>query len=878
MNSSQSSDIFLESSINYGDNPTVVNDESYKHLLARTKEFLVTESIIKETTFFLQFSSSLDDCYNCITQCLDTIGVFLADAEIKVQMLCIYLEDAISLLQKLSCFVKNITESIAMSCSNLKTFSTTMAHIILTVFIHCKDSESLYGTHLNKVEKQLKDLFRTCHELQLTYLMILEKHFIFDMTEKEQQNVLLEALDINLKIGEIVQALDVKTMAEQWKAYTAICEKYSNNLLDKNIYNKSSELLCAMIENNITSALEKDEQDKIVLRSLKVASFTIKILVKVTNIFSHGVTNNYEHAFQLLVYIYSCDGSILEGLLNKSQQFISQVDMLIFGPTKTLLSQLLTDERFVRCISQQDLKNIEEDKQPGYIFLLISAIKFILQFIQDQFSAVAKREIIGCIFSIVPYSHVWFNIGLKIRNNEEEAMGLEEYFLTHMLALCMTLSSEEMSVVEHHMLEAVLGNQCCSALFSSSLWVLLASVSSRQYLMGTVSLLCKIYQKLEGNASFHNYPQKIHLGHTINRLLEILPNEDRVLFIEQFNIQDKRCYSLWSVLKIKNLPANERIALEETVLEKLLLNLNKLYTGNINDEKDMEELIKIMKLSSTCSFMELNSAIEENLVKAWIKVCPKHLFPMPTNIGPETRCYFEYVDALNSLTTGVIDQFYCFENVLQVFHVMTNLILIGNCEISLILIPTFCKISLSPFVDDYDMSVHSIINGTLKYLLLETAPIIKHYTFSELVKYRHQKQFNTFVMKIIIEFPALQEEWHQMLNTNYSNLIERKKRLILYTDCSFIHKCVENKIELEASIKKTKSQTNFELDIDTLFDSESDSEEPPSKKTKLDSSEIEATIKRLEYDSLLLSRIEDISKVYRKRIKVVYERLGNIIL
>ncbi|CAG5029326.1 unnamed protein product [Parnassius apollo] len=68
MNSSQSSDIFLESSINYGDNPTVVNDESYKHLLARTKEFLVTESIIKETTFFLQFSSSLDDCYNCITQ------------------------------------------------------------------------------------------------------------------------------------------------------------------------------------------------------------------------------------------------------------------------------------------------------------------------------------------------------------------------------------------------------------------------------------------------------------------------------------------------------------------------------------------------------------------------------------------------------------------------------------------------------------------------------------------------------------------------------------------------------------------------------------------------------------------------------------------
>ncbi|CAK1584661.1 unnamed protein product [Parnassius mnemosyne] len=878
MNSSQSSDIFLENSINYDDNPTVVNDESYKHLLARTKKFLMTESIIKEATFSLEFSSSLEDSYNCITQCLDTIGVLLADAEIKMEILCIYMEDAISLLHMLSNFVKNITESIAMSCSNLKTFPTTIAHIILTVFTHCKDSESLYGTHLNKVEKQLKDLFRTCHELQLTYLMILEKHFIFDLTEKEQQNVLLEALDINLKIGEIVQALDVKTMAEQWKAYTTICEKYCNNLLDKNIYNKSSELLCAMIENNITSALEKDEQDKIVLRSLKVASFTIKILVKVTNIFSHGVTNNYEHVFQLLVYIYSCDGSILEGRLNKTQQFISQVNMLLLGPTGTLLSQLLTNERFVSCLSQRDLKKIEEDKQPGYIFLLISAIKFILQFTQDQFSAVAKCEIIGCVFSIVPYSHVWFNLGLKIRNKEEETFELEEYLLTHMLALCMTLSSEELSVVEHHMFEAVLGNQCCSALFSSSLWVLLASVGSRQYTMATVSLLCKMYQKLEANASFHNYPQKIHLGHTINRLFEILPNEDRVLFMEQFNIYDKRCYSLWSVLNIKTLPANERIAVEETVLQKLLLNFNKLDIANIDSEKDMEELIKIMKLSSTCSIMELNSAVEKNLVKAWIKVCPKNLLPLPTNIGPETRCYFEYVEALNSLTTRVIDQFYYFENVVQVFRVITNLILIGNSEISLILISTFCKISLYLFVDDNDISIDYIINETFKYLLLETMPIIKHYTFSELVKYRHLKNFDTFVLKIIIKYPDLQEEWHHMLNTNNINLIERKKQSMLYNDCSFIHKCVENKIELETSIKETKTQTNFELDIDTLFDGESDSEEPPSKKAKLDSSEMEAIVKRLEYDSLLLSRIEDISNECRKRIKVVYERLGNTIL
>lgn len=53
-------------------------------------------------------------------------------------------------------------------------------------------SEYLYGNHLKIVEKELRDLFRTCHELQQIYLLILEKHFIFDMTEDEQQYILLK--------------------------------------------------------------------------------------------------------------------------------------------------------------------------------------------------------------------------------------------------------------------------------------------------------------------------------------------------------------------------------------------------------------------------------------------------------------------------------------------------------------------------------------------------------------------------------------------------------------------------------------------------------------------------------------------------------------
>lgn len=59
-----------------------------------------------------------------------------------------------------------------------------------------------------------------------------------------------------MRIGEVVHSLDVKTMAEQWKSYTMICEKYSEFLLDKKIYNNCTKLLVSTIENNIKTALE----------------------------------------------------------------------------------------------------------------------------------------------------------------------------------------------------------------------------------------------------------------------------------------------------------------------------------------------------------------------------------------------------------------------------------------------------------------------------------------------------------------------------------------------------------------------------------------------------------------------------------------------
>ncbi|KPJ03322.1 hypothetical protein RR46_06478 [Papilio xuthus] len=369
----------------------------------------------------------------------------------------------------------------------------------------------------------------------------------------EQQYILLKALNINLKISEIVQALDVKTMAEQLKAYTGICTKYSESLMDKDIYNQCTELLCGLIGSNLKTALEI---------------------------------------------------------------------------TQELLFQLLLDRRFFDCLLQSDIRKVSEDKQHGLLLLLISTIKCTLQNTDNLNLNVPKNKLIEYIFNIIPYGEVWLNS--KVTHKDSEEQSLEDNLLVNLVALSMSLRGEEFSVLEEKLCDAVLGDNCSKALFVTHYWVLLAKLTDSQYIVPTVTSLCKIYENLELNASFQNSPQEIQLGQTIRRLYEILPNHYKVLVKKQYEIQEKY-YNLWSFIKIKNLPENIRVTTEENLLGKLLFELKKL-TNSDYMENDMQQLIKIMKVASTCSFMELNSNIIDSIVKAWVKACPKNLFSLPKNI------------------------------------------------------------------------------------------------------------------------------------------------------------------------------------------------------------------------------------------------------
>ncbi|CAH2089643.1 unnamed protein product [Euphydryas editha] len=859
MDDSQSSDIFSQNSVNLHN--STIDIESYDLLLAKIKDSAFINVGTKNSNSE-HFNLILNDCRICIFQGFDIILSLLENSEVQIDRICGYIDDAACILQTLSNIIKNVIETVAITCCKMRKFPTSTGNIISLVFSHCKDSECIYGSYLRDVEKQLKALFRNCHELQLTYLMALGKNFLFNLLEIEEQNILLETLDINLKIGEVVQSLDVKTMAEQWKAYTMICEKYSHFLSDKNIYNNCTKLLVSTIEDNIKTALEVTEE-KVLIRSLKVASFSLKILLRMSSIFKGSTCINYQYILNLLNNISLCNSNYYELTLNKTNIFTKLLSSNLSPPLDALITQLINEEKFLKLVLSSNISDIKEPNFLAHILLKIMIMKGILK--KNEVLYDIKNKIIEDVFSFLPKCHQWFNIGLKFNsisnNNVKQFYGLYEYLLIHTISLAASMNCEEYNKLEKHMYKIIMGLDYYSAVFTANVWVSLCRIGDSQLHLNTLKNLLKIYQQLETNGSFTTSPQQVNLNYTIEMLFQTLQYPEKLLIYKHFSIQDNTNIGIWCAMKIRNLPENLEISAEKLVVYELIKIFDEL--SNNDEYNDVINLIKHMKLASTCSFIESDSKLEDLIVRSWSRACPNcNKFVLNNSI------WFKYIETLTYLTDSYVENFENSANLTKILHVISSLLLKGNTSFLILLFKTFCKLFCHSQTED-SLDKNILIN-TLKALKIESD--VQNYLFSVI---ESNDDINNFVTHILNKESSLGELRYNFdeYNTKLQDPIERKKQLENVSEYVFVHKCIEND-KLDLNVENAETSSNFGLDLSLLFEAEC---EPASKKAKLDTS-IENLLSNLEKDVLLLSQAkENILSDHKNRIKTVCDNLRNII-
>ncbi|XP_045501785.1 uncharacterized protein C1orf112 homolog [Colias croceus] len=834
-----------------------MDTETYKTLLHSLKSSLCKDKKLISVKYF---NEVLRDCETCIYQCLNAIASALEDTNLEILGLCEHIEDAVCLLQMLSSYIINVIESFALACCSMKTYPTITGNIILSVFTHCKDSECLYGVYISKVEKQLKDLFRTCHELQLTYLMSMEKHYTFDLSETYQLDILLEALDINLKIGDVAQTLDVKTMAEQWKAYTAICEKYSKYLLDKDIYNKCTKLFIEMIRNNMKTGLEVND-DKAILRSVKVASFGIRILSKLCNIFKNATCNDHEGILDILIYLFTFNTSYLD--LKQKSKLSRQVESNIILSLEVLLNQLVNDTKFLYCICNINDSKLQGDAFFGYV-LLLAAIMTKLLNINNMEVGDIKIRILKHLFSLLPSGHTWFNMGLKLklaRGTEDQTYSLFAYLLTVTVAFAKTLNSEEFAHLERIIFEALLNTDCYSAVFAANLWELLLRSCDPRLLSNTLMSLVKVYQKLGNIKSFHSSPQKIYILYTLRRLFQQCSQQDKLLIYKQYNILDKQ--NVWIGLKISNLPSNVQYIAEQLVFVKLQKMVNGL---RVDDDEDIDCMIQLINLVATCKNNDNN--IMDLLDKMWGKACPKCNYDNK-EFDQSSTWYFRFIEAIIILTESLRERIPKHVKI-KILHIISRIVQSENLDLIYLSFPTFCALY------DHHLDIQSdILHDVFEKVLINADFALRQYVFNVIKNSPLSKEFNNIVQQdslqdVLTEFNEYKNTQNdiKMLKNQFEN-VERN----VYT-----HKCLKSQVCNSVS-ERSQSKSNFDLaDIDSLFDNDSDNE-PSSKRVKFNVNEIEDLILRIEEESTLLCDLKEniLSAEHKRRLSNVCVKLRNII-
>lgn len=580
-----------------------------------------------------------------------------------------------------------------------------------------------------------------------------------------------------------------------------------------------------------------------------------------STIFKGSMCVNYQLFFELLSNMSLCNSNYYELTLNKSPVFTKLLSTNLSTPIDALINQLVSEEKFLEMGLSTNNTNTEEPNFLAQILLKVMIMKSILK--RKEVLYDMKNKIINDVFAILPKCHMWFNIGLKFNSilSEKQFYGLYDHLLVHTISLAACINSKEYSKLEKFMYDIIMGFDYYSAVFSANMWVSLCRIHDSQLHLNTLQNLLKIYQKLESNGSFTTSPQKVNLNYTIEMLFQTLKYPEKLLIYKHFSIQDDKNVGIWCAMKITNLPENLEISAEKLVVQKLIKVFDEL--SNNNDHNNFVNLIKQMKLVSTCSFTVCDSKLEDLIVKCWSKACPNC-----NTIVQQNSIWFKYIQCLTYLTDSYVENFENSANLTKMAYVTSSLLLKGNADFITILFKTFCKLFTNSLIKDH-LDTNILIN-TLKELKTESD--VQNYIFSVI---ELNDDINNLVTQIFNKDSSLRELRNNFdeYKTKLQNPIERKRLLENVSECIFTHKCIKND-EIILKLQNARTSSNFDLDLNSLFEPE---HEPATKKAKLDTS-VERLLSNLERDVSLLSQAkENILSDHKNRIRTVCDNLRNII-
>ncbi|KAJ9589874.1 hypothetical protein L9F63_017029 [Diploptera punctata] len=725
--------------------------------------------------------------------------------------------------------------------------------VLLEAFKHCKESEKLYGTLFQTASEVLTKLFQRSRELQLKFLSLVTENLQFNCLFEEELVLLVETLEIFGKIGQLVSGLDIKTMAEQWKGYARLAFQYTDHLKPRLDVASPLQFLATDISNSLNKLVEMDPPDmKFVTRSVKVGSFTLKIIIKFCDQYSGYLGTCHQQLLCMLLTMYRFSRPYLQ-MKRVPQEVIHQVETHITIGAEPLLKHLVSEVEFAEKYFAygNKLAEFQEDRL-GFMLLSVSILKKLIHSKEDErklwINIEPENNIIFIVFRALDHCHAEMNWDLKIagisHSGEPERMtDLYEFVLTHMAGFILSTSAHKFVTVEQALVESLLQPSVWRAMLAMDIWCIVARSGSSDLCF---QHLCVLLEILKCLVNHHGCPEKVYVTTLAHRLFSFLSNKHKNMIVEKY--PPAGASFVWQALSVKVLPEKLRASVTDILLKSAISDTETIITSTATVQQYNDAVNSIAAATQCCKLYlptqaAMISSLAGHVVTLWQRVSLRSLTHEESSVKG-SQWFNHFLAALCAITAPLTLKM----SNIQLIKVLVRLkeaVSRGPSSVR-IMVLTVLRGLAKKFLDSTpdQMKVFQHIADLFSTLLQDKNHLVEVKAFEVFTYFAHVNSHETILALSVKNNVSLQFKTKQYLQKipykpHENKLLAYESYLLQQSQAKFSHNC--------KNVNLTVCKENSEIAELKLT---SEIEIQPPKKLKLTESEnaVNKSIERLKQE------------------------------
>lgn len=423
-----------------------------------------------------------------------------------------YLQVVLQVFNAIDNVVGSILKQKHLQLQQIYSVPLNVFNILNSTFTHCKKHNHLY--QFVDAIQDIQSVFKSAQEVYRHLLQLLDEHMDLD-----DEDFILEMLDLICDIGESLIGINMKSMADTWKFYSVLMQRYSNIVMDKINLAKPLKFVSNEVSKNIREICDKDGDDeKVDLLTLKISNFFVKLASKLFETYGSAGSNSlYWIEFFCTIYCY----------FNRDKETFRMIEENVLHPLDFALFKFLANQEK---LGSDELEVICNNRR-GFVYLLCYVFSK---------SECPNNE--GFAFN-------YLDIFLKVFTKDLET-DLRANVISLFVMRILSVSYKEFMSIEELLFNTVLEGSTEIGLFASDIWVLLLRNAPPTLSYDTIlNVISKMSLERPTSAS----PTQVKLCNLLRNFHKNLPNGLKVKLLEKYSPEAHM--HVWNVLGLEHLTA-----------------------------------------------------------------------------------------------------------------------------------------------------------------------------------------------------------------------------------------------------------------------------------------------------------------------------------